>query len=554
MDSGDGLIERRRESAAAPREGRLARFIDRVAPGLSASRRESELRLRRVKLAEKMWVSVEREARLAFRGYQGATKKPGYSTWNPGGGSADEDLLDDLQGLRDRSRDIIRNDPHAWGLLDTWTSNIIGSGLRPQARVSQTALGITEAQASAFQKAAEAAFSRFWKRADAAERLSFGELQTLALRGIFESGDVALIPRPDPAQNPSLRLQVVEADRIMTPLKLSANLYLREGVEIDDRGRHVAIHVKQTHPGDALGRLKLNDFLRIPTRDPSTGVLNIYHLFPPKRPDQSRGMPLLAPALLLFRDLSQYFKAELLAAKVAACFALFVTTPDPQGMAAAAAGRTSGTPNQVEMLEPAMVKYLAPGQTVVAADPGRPNTAFDPFVQRILRAIGTSIGAPYEVVSQDFSQTTYTSGRMALTEARRVYTWWKNWFVEKLCQPIYERILEESFLRGELPGAPDFYENFELWTQARWVGPGWTWVDPEKEVNATVTAMANHLTTAADECAARGLDWEELYEQRSRELKKAKEEGLVFPPPPAGGAPAPPEAPPPEKKNATAKK
>lgn len=533
-----------REVAERSGAGRFDRFLRSFAPGFVARREEARLRCRRVELASRIWgdfeASIERDLRhgRGFKGYQGASKKRGYASWKPGSGSADDDILDDLEDLRNRSRDLIRNDCHAAGLIDTWVANVVGSGLRPQCRINAAALGISEAQAEEFRTRAEGIFRSFWRRADSAGLLSFGRLQALAVRQVWENGDVVLIPRPNPALFPSLQLQIVEADRVMTPHAKVADPYYRDGIRINDRGEHVSISVKNTHPGDQLGKLKWDDFVEIPIVDASTGLRNVFHLMNHQRPGQSRGVPALAPALLLFRDLAQYFRAELTAAKVAACFAVFVTTPDPLAMAGGSS-RVAADGKRDETLEPGMVRYLSPGEAISSATPGRPNTAFDQFVMRMLRAIGTTVRTPYELVSQDFSQTTYTSGRMALNEVRRAFTDAKAWLVEELCQPIWERVLEEAFLAGELQ-APGFYENWELYTQARWVGPGWTWVDPQKEVAATVQAMESNLTTFADECAARGLDWEEVLEQRSREVKKVKELGLApVPPapeaPPAGG-------------------
>lgn len=531
------MISEVREVPAA-RRSRFGRFLERAAPGLAARRLEADLRLRRARLAGKMLEGLERQAhQFTTGGYSGATKDRGYTNWNPGVGSADDDSIDGLEMLRGRCRDLTRNDTHASGLLDTWVSNIVGTGLRPQSRVDRETLGLTEDQADQYQKVAEAIFARWWKQADAAACLSFGEIQDLILRGIFENGDAAVLPRPVSSGLPALRLQVLEADRIMTPLSESANVYVRDGVVIDDRGAHVAYWVKKTHPGDELGRRDLNDFIRIPTFDPTSNRRNIWHLYKTRRPDQSRGIPALAPAMLLFRDLQQYFRAELFASKVAACFALFVTTPDPSGVLTAQS--TASNNQRIETLEPGMIKYLDTGQKIEAANPGRPNVNFDPFVLRVLRAIGSCVQMPYEEVSCDFSQTTYTSGRMALTAVRRVYLGWRGWLVEKFLQDIYSQVLEEAYLAGELPAGQDFYERFDLWTAARWVGPGWSWVDPEKEVNAAVTAMANHLTTLADEAASRGLDWEEMLEQIGREDRKRKALGLtqIAAPPPAPKAP-----------------
>jgi capsid protein len=52
--------------------------------------------------------------------------------------------------------------------------------------------------------------------------------------------------------------------------------------------------------------------------------------------------------------------------------------------------------------------------------------------------------------------------------------------------------------------------------------------------------LANNTSTFADECAADGKDWEEVFAQRARENERMKELGLTAPditPEPANKAP-----------------
>ncbi|MFH2030847.1 MAG: phage portal protein, partial [Bacteroidota bacterium] len=94
-----------------------------------------------------------------FGSYRGAEKNRMRSSWIPGGGSADQDIIPDLSDLRERSRDLNRNDAHASGITNTMTTNVIGTGIRPQSRVDKEALGIADSKVDKFQKKAE----RSWK-------------------------------------------------------------------------------------------------------------------------------------------------------------------------------------------------------------------------------------------------------------------------------------------------------------------------------------------------------------------------------------------------------
>jgi len=52
------------------------------------------------------------------------------------------------------------------------------------------------------------------------------------------------------------------------------------------------------------------------------------------------------------------------------------------------------------------------------------------------------------------------------------------------------------------------------------------WIDPQKEINAAVTRVANGLSTLQDECAEQGKDWEDVLHQRAAEKDLFDDLGL----------------------------
>jgi len=92
----------------------------------------------------------------------------------------------------------------------------------------------------------------------------------------------------------------------------------------------------------------------------------------------------------------------------------------------------------------------------------------------------------------------------------------RGWLASTFCQPIWQLVIEEAYLRGEFD-APDFYKYYHEYTRAAWIGGGWGWVDPVKEVEASRKAIDYGLSTLAKEAAAQGDDWEENLDQLARE-------------------------------------
>jgi lambda family phage portal protein len=216
------------------------------------------------------------------------------------------------------------------------------------------------------------------------------------------------------------------------------------------------------------------------------------------------------------------------AARVAACLAVFVTKTDPMGAAySSQTGTESGSGSRLQALEPGMVNYLGIGEGINVVDPKRPGETFNAFLEGVLRLIGNALGMPYEIFFKDFSKTNYSSARAALLEGRRFFLNWRGWFAEKFCQPVYELVMEEAYLRG-LFDVPRFYELKSEYCRCQWIGGGWGWVDPTKEVEASKMAIDYGLSTMAEEVAGQGRDWEEVLEQRAREQEKIAELGVAI--------------------------
>jgi len=462
-------------------------------------------------------------------GYAGASKDRLRSSWLPGGGSADEDLLPDLPDLRERSRDLVRNDGTAAGIVTTMTSNVVGTGIIPQSNVDMESLGIDETTAEDFQRKAERCWERWVPHADAGNRMSFWEIQNLIESQILQNGEVIIIPEMiDEPGRPYFRaLNIIESDRLETPSDLRSNKNIRSGVEIGARGEPVAYWIRKTHPGDITYTEKRmstsENFIRYEAKN-KYGQWNVWHRYWIKRPGQTRGVPFFAPVINKFKDLAEYMEAELVAQRVAACFSLFIKKTNPYDAAIGRADSTSGT-KRLEEMEPGMVEYLAPGEDITSFNPQRPGAQFDPFIEKVLRFIGTGLALPYELVFKDFSKTNYSSARAAILEARKFFKQEQVWLSEKICQPTWEMLMDEAYLRGDIE-AKDYFKQREHWTRARWIAPGWGYIDPEKEINASITAIENNISSLADECASHGRDYEDIMKQRAKEEKLRKELGL----------------------------
>lgn len=487
------------------------------------------------RMAARFATSQARRFLARAGGYGGARHDRLKSAWAPGGGSADADLLPDLADLRERSRDLNRNDPHAAAITMTMAVNIVGTGIAPQCRLAADKLGITEAAANEYENAAEDAFNLWCPHADAQNRQDFYQMQWMVLSQILMNGEVFALPlMVKEAGRPfSFAWEIIEADRVETPPAMAGQSNIRDGVELGDRGEPVAYYIRKRHPGDQLmpqgvAPNAVNEWIRYPARN-RLGRLNVHHLYWVKRPGQTRGEPFFAPVLSYFKHLGDIVEAEIVAERIAACFAVFVTkTANPLGAAVAAASSTTTQGQRLETIEPGIIERLADGEDVQFANPNRPGITFEPFILLVLRAISAALGLPYQVILKDFSRMNYSSARAALLDARQFFRVYQDWMAKSFCQPTWNYVIEEAWLRSMIPAVNLVSDRSRAYyLAADWVPPGWGWVDPVKEVESSKIAIGSVLSTMSAECAAQGRDWQQVTRQRKREQDFCKAMGVT---------------------------
>jgi capsid protein len=76
---------------------------------------------------------------------------------------------------------------------------------------------------------------------------------------------------------------------------------------------------------------------------------------------------------------------------------------------------------------------------------------------------------------------------------------------------------------------PDFYANRPAYCRCNWIGAGMGSIDPVKEEQANTLCLENNSDTLENICARKGLDFEEVLDQRMIEIQMMTERGLAGP-------------------------
>ena len=471
-------------------------------------------------------------------------------------GSPNEDINWNNATLRQRGRMLYMSTPLATSAVNTNRTKVVGVGLTLKSSINRDVLGLSPEAAKEWQKRTEAEF-RLWadrkQNCDAIGINNFDALQQLALVSWLMSGDVfAVFKRypSTPVRPYSLRIHLVEADRVSTPYRLGGGRGWRgitdgenekngnkiyDGVEVDKNGMVVAYHVSNNYPWQLTW--DPIEWTRVEAYGPRTGLPNILHIMNSERCDQYRGVTYLAQVIEPLLQLRRYTESELMAALVQSFFtAWIVTKADPNEIPTneVGAGSIVGVPganpgednisddrNEYEM-GPGTVAHLEEGEDIKFGSPNIPTAGFDTFVKTFCKLIGAGLGIPYDVLIKEYNSS-YSSARAALLDAWEDFRMRRKWFVDDFCQPTYEVWLAEAVALGRV-NAPGFFADPLIraaWCGARWIGPVQGSLDPLKEAKAAVLQIQHALKTHEQVTRETGGgDWDENVEQVAAENAK----------------------------------
>lgn len=463
--------------------------------------------------------------RVRAGGAQGARRfvASGYGNyrvadWNISGGSPAEDINQHLPTLRTASRDLYMGGSGiATGALKRYRTKVVGAGLTLRPAPDARLLGISVEDAEAWAYLTNKRF-QLWAngQCDASGQNSLGDLQQLVMTAWLMSGDVfALLPIvPRAHSSYDLRVRVIEADRVSNPGSLGYGIgndvqrldngsLVTQGVEVDAQGLVTAYHVCNRHPLSftLTGNAGAPAWERVPVYGAATGRRNILHIMNPERPEQYRGVPLLAPIMAVIKKAGRYIDAELTAAAVAGNVAGLIFSDSPHARGAGFDGTSEIQSGEIPMT-PGMIVDMKTNGRLETFNPGRPNQAFDAFMQSMIQIIGSAIEIPPEVLLMHFTSS-YSASRAALLEFWHTCRMMRAWLARMFCQPVYEEWLAEDIARGNCQ-APGFFEDPLLraaWCSAVWTGPAPGHVQPKQEIDAATRRMRSGISTGDQEAA-----------------------------------------------------
>lgn len=454
------------------------------------------------------------------RSYQAAMIDRLVSDWMASTTSADAEIRGGLLTVRNRSRDLARNNDYYRNILKLFQVNVIGEGMPFQAQIRMQRGGLLDSE---MNSKIESEFNK-WAKAESCDvsgKLSFYEMQGLAIRAPAQDGDVFFrkIKQSFGKSKIPAALEIIEADLCDEQHNedLGGGRVIRMGIEYNEWMRPVAYHFTTKHPGDNGHGFSSNSRkIRVPADE-------VIHVFKTERPRQGRGMPWLTSGMMKMHHMNGYMDAEVIGARASSSLMGFIESPEGQ-----IEGDSIDGGQRVTEFEPGVFKQLNPGEKMNVPQLNKPGNQFAPFMQVMLRGIAAGAGISYESVSRDYSTVTYSSARQALLEDRDYWKVLQSWSIEQFSQKVIEFWLDQAVLSGVLNLPKYFQDSDKYYSAIKWMPRGWNWVDPGKETAANLSSVRSGFMTASQVVAQMGGDYEELVAQRAREIEIAKKYGVKF--------------------------
>ena len=435
--------------------------------------------------------------------------------------SINTELRSDLDALRRRSRDLTKNEPLGRRFIKLIVKNVCGSiGFRMQSKVVDDSGSPDDAANKAIEKA--------WKDWGCAEycdisgKLCWADIEQLAMKAVATDGECLLRIRHDARNKYNFSVQVLDVERLNTTINRessSTQNAIIMGVEINSDGKAEWYHIITR----MIGRDPLT---RATERVPASEII---HLYVADNCEQMRGIPWMHASMIRIHHLKGFEEAAIIASRVGASKMGFFQSPDGDPTPVEDGKDEEGVP--FTQVSPGEIGMAPEGYQFVSFDPTYPHTMYDPFVKAAKRDISSGLDVAYHSLANDLEGVNFSSIRSGTLDERDGWMLIQGWFIRQLLDPIFKQWLSSALLSGSITvpsGLPLPASKLRKFQDHEFMGRRWQWVDPLKDINASVIAIKNRIASPQTIMAQQGLDAEEVLGDIARFEKLAIEKGVTL--------------------------
>ena len=454
---------------------------------------------------------ARRPVQVSVRNYVAGAIDRLTNDWYSGSMTANEAIEGRFRTIRNRARDLERNNALVRRFLQMVASNVFGPhGIRMQSEATEP-----DGRPDNFARTAVERWWKEWGRVGVCTldgRLGWPEVEAMLLRRVLVDGEALLELVPGANNGHGFAVRVLDADLLDESLNqdLGNGRRVRAGVEIEEATeRPIAYHML-TDVDKRYGSHRVR-----------VAADRILHLYFQERPHQYRGVTWLASTMERGRMLDGFEQAAVVAARVGAGKMGFLKPDAESGYTGEGKDPDGWTRTSAE---PGSIEELPMGMEFQAWDPAYPNTDFEAFSQEIKRGIASGLGVSYVGLANDLEGVSYSSIRQGELADRDYWRSLQQYCIRHISERVFPEALRMGLTMGMVGNLP--VAKFDKFAAVRWMGRGWEWVDPLKEIQAAEHAVRLGVQSRMDIAAGKGLDLEEILKRIKLEQDLAAELGV----------------------------
>lgn len=460
----------------------------------------------------------------AVRAFEAAKSTRMFNEYATGISAIDYDIRQGMRVLRARARHAEQNNAYVRKFLTALANNTVGAqgfgttfkALQPDGRVD------------VLDSRTLASGWKDWTRVGNCEvtaTMSFRQFQRLVITMLARDGEVFVQKRYGKQFPHGFALQLLEPELVDETFNDNrGQTFIRAGIEYNLDGRPVAYHVSDYDPrmdisGGALSPMSVNAVRKvIPAK-------NMIHIFTRISALQTRGFSWFAPILISSHTLNAYIKAHLQAAYAGATFGGVLTQKNDGQPVGSITGDTKTEDGRIEMnIEPGTVLVAPKGYEYTERNPRFPVQAFGDFLKSSLMEIAAGLNIDYQLLSGDFSNASWSSGRLAMDQTREVFKSLQQDLIDQLLDPVYNEWLKTALLTRTLPLPDSKFAKFSA--AITWVPRSFLYLNPVDQARADQINISVGLDSRTHILAERGQEVDNTLAQLADEDKRADALGI----------------------------
>lgn len=429
-----------------------------------------------------------------------------------------EDIRRNLPSLRNRSRELSKNNGDYRKYLRMCERNIVG----PNGILLQTIVRLKNGK---LDKMANQWIVKRWAdfcmkgNCTANRRQGMRRLMKNIVRCWRIDGEVFLRRLPNFNNRHRYAFQLL--DPAACPVTLNQVLpngnRIVMGVELDPWDAPVAYYFySRSNVDSSMGsyydpiyaptqRIDGEAYVRLPVEE-------INHFYDDELVGQVRGFPFGQAAMQEIYLLNSYVYAELVAADAASKkLGKIVNKKLPSQYGGRNAdGTQKEAPIQRVKTEAGSFDLLTGDWDILTYDPQHPAANFPPFIKAMNRKVANGLDVAYNGFANDLESVNFSSMRGGVLDERDAWMDQQQTIIEDILDVEFPLWLQVQLLLPDSPYEPFAFERLNA---AQWLPRRWSWVDPERDAQSKLSQVALGATTPQDIAAELGNNFDDNIEQ-----------------------------------------